>query len=151
MVMNFSPKPLSCLFIFLIKAFSSSFLNLSTPNISPISIEFAPTQSCFSPLFLFSNLPNPSLHNDEELLRSRATSHKKLSSLLFRLQFIIRSASSHCIVSCYRLFDVKNMFTVIRLVFLQKHYRLSFQFFFLLVVKYDLGFRHFNWLDFDFE
>ena len=75
-------------------------------------------RSCFPLSFFSLNLPNPSLYNDEELLRSlkiSPTSHKKLSS--------------HCIASCYRLFgvtalqfDVNNMFTVIGPVFLQKLY-----------------------------
>ena len=63
-------------------------------------------------------------------LKIRPTSHKKLSSLLIGLYFTIRPASSHCIASCYHLFevvalqfDVKNMFTVIRPDFLQKLYR----------------------------
>ena len=69
---------------------------LSLPSV----INLLPSPKLFPPLFLFSNLPNLSLYNDEELSRS-----------------------------CYRLFevaalqfDVKNKFTVIGLVFLQKLY-----------------------------
>ena len=67
---------------------------LSLPSV----INLLPLPKLIPPLFLFSNLPNPSLYNDEENFRS-----------------------------CYRLFEVtalqfniKNMFTVIGLVFLQK-------------------------------
>ena len=125
--MNFSPKPL--LFDSFFKNSFFVFSQPLTPNIFsivfpnpplslPLVINLLPSSKLFPPLFLFSNLPNPSLYNDEELIRSlkiSSTSHKKLSS--------------HCIASCYRLFgvtalqfDVNNMFTVIGPVFLQKLY-----------------------------
>ena len=126
--MNFSPKPL--LFDSFFKNSFFAFSHPLTPNIVSIVFPNPPlslpsvinlllSPKLFPPLFLFSNLPNPSLYNDEELIRSlkiSLTSHNKLSSL--------------CIASCYCLFrvaalqfDVKNMFTVIGPIFLQKLYR----------------------------
>ena len=135
--MNFSPKPLLFIYIFYkslsyFTLFQKQFLCLFStsdsqyslhrfPQPSPVtafSHQFATLTKAVSPS-LFSNLPNLSLYNDEELLRSlkiSPISHKKLSS--------------HCIASYYRLFkvttlqfNVKNRFTVIRLVFLQKLYQ----------------------------
>ena len=113
------------LFLFWVLGFSiKMFVDMvsivfpNPPLSLPSVINLLPSLKLFPPLFLFSHLPNPSLYNDEELIRSlkiSPTSHKKLSS--------------HCVASCYRLFgvstlqfDVKNMFTVIRPVFLQKLY-----------------------------
>ena len=137
--MNFSPKPHLFIYIFYkslsyFTLFQKQFLCLFStsdsqyslhhfPQPSPVtafSHQFATLTKAVSPS-LFSNLPNPSLYNDEELVLHRSlkispTSHKKLSS--------------HCIASYYRLFrvttlqfNVKNRFTVIRPVFLQKLYQ----------------------------
>ena len=67
----------------------------------------------FPPLFLFCNLPNPSLYNDEELFRS-----------YYRL-FEVTALQ----------FDVKNMFTVIGLIFLPKLYRVKFLILFFLLTS----------------
>ena len=70
---------------------------LSLPSV----INLLPSLKLFPPLFLFSNLPNPSLYNHEELFRS-----------YYRL-FEVAALQ----------FDIQSIFTVIGLVFLQKLYR----------------------------